>query len=557
MSTGNIGKIKASRVNNVPNVESYLGEKGILFYNFANGVIRMSDGITPGGMPIPYNIASNTTIGGIKAGPGVNISNEGVLLIDTANLSLSFGNFTANNNVLTVVNNNQDMILQTQGNAEIQLIGNIGFYKADGLPPNVANRYFSALSDGQVKFVVPTIDPLIGAVEIIGSTSGNIYPVVNTGVMLHVTGQSSLPSRIYNDGNNEFAAFVGRRFNGNVVNPTAVLSGQDIMRISATGHNGTTIPGTASSRITFQAAENFTTSNFGGNLILSVVPVGSTTLAEKAWVTGTGFTVNGNISSGNLITTGTITSTGNVTGGNLSTTGSLSVTSNITAGNVNSYLNASAGTVSKAPLVFTAGPVLTTATPGTIEFDGNVFYGTPVDASRGLIPNEQWYVLGSDRTITYANTVAQSLFGLSPYLVANTKYWFRIKAYISRTTGDNNTSLNLAWGGNVGLARVAYAVQSKTGVIGTLGSENTVEYNTTSNFGSNVVVSATSNAPSSTTLIITGVIDTTTAGIITPLVTWSGATAAGTVTVTTGSNFTINPLGPTNGNLSIGNWVKS
>jgi len=312
MSTGNIGKIKASRVNNVPNVNSYIGEKGILFYNYANGVIRMSDGVTPGGMPIPYTIASNTVIGGIKAGPGTVISNDGVLFIDTANLALSFGNFTANNNVLTITNVDQDMILRTQGNAEIQLIGNIGFYKPDGLPPRAADKYFAAFSDGQVKFYVPTVDVTAGAMEVIGSTTGNVFPVVNSGVMLHVTGQQSLPSRIYNDGNNEFAAFVGRRFNSNLANLTPVLAGQDIMRISATGYDGNTIPGTASSRITFQAAENFTTTAAGGNLILSVNPVGSTTLAPIAWVTGTGLSVNGNIS-----TTGRITVTGNITAGNV------------------------------------------------------------------------------------------------------------------------------------------------------------------------------------------------------------------------------------------------
>ena len=83
-----IGKIKASRVNTV-DATTYVGEEGILFYNFANGVIRLSDGITSGGVPVPYTIASNTVVGGIKAGPGVVISNTGELFIDTANLALS------------------------------------------------------------------------------------------------------------------------------------------------------------------------------------------------------------------------------------------------------------------------------------------------------------------------------------------------------------------------------------------------------------------------------------------------------------------------------------
>ena len=91
------------------------------------------------------------------------------------------------------------MVLQTQGNAEIQLVGNIGFYKPDGLPPNVANRYFSATDDGQITVLVPVSDPAAGAVNIIGSSSGNTQPPINTGVMLQVTGQNGYQSRIYND----------------------------------------------------------------------------------------------------------------------------------------------------------------------------------------------------------------------------------------------------------------------------------------------------------------------------------------------------------------------
>lgn len=321
-----IGKIKASRVNTV-NATTYVGEEGILFYNFANGVIRLSDGITPGGVPVPYTIASNVTVGGIKAGPGIVIDNTGVLRIDTANLALSFGNFTANNNTLSITNANENMILSTNGTAEIQLTGNVGFYKPDVYPPNVANLFARFNKDGQSTFYVPTVDATAGAMQVVGSTTGNIFSPINSGVMLHITGQQTVPSRFYNDGINEFASFVGRRLNGNIASPTPVLSGQDIIRISATGHNGNTIPGTASTRITFKASENFTTSAFGGNLVLSAVPAGTTTLRDIAWVTGTGLTVNGNITAGNV----NAAVTGNVTG-TASTATSLTAATSILAG---------------------------------------------------------------------------------------------------------------------------------------------------------------------------------------------------------------------------------
>lgn len=560
MATGNIGKIKASRVNNVPDVEAYTGEKGILFYNYANGVIRMSDGITPGGIPIPYNIASNTTIGGIKAGPGVVISNDGELYIDSANLSLSFGNFTANNNILTIVNSGQDMILQTQGNAEIQLIGNIGFYKTDGIPPTQANRYFSALEDGQVRFTVPTVDQLIGAVEIVGSTTGNIFPVVNSGVMLHVTGQKSLPSRIYNDGNDEFAAFVGRRFNGNLAVPTPVLSGQDIMRISATGYNGNTIPATASSRITFRAAENFTTGTFGGNLVLSVVPTGTTTLKDKAWVTGSGLEVDGNIAGGNLLlstgglisSSGLISTTANVSAGNISTTGQAIITGNVTAGNVNSYIAMPAGTTTKAPLVFTAGNILTTAVSGEANYDGRVFYATSQAQERGLIKTSQTYVLNTDYTLLN-QTGVQSMFGVNAAVSSNTRYGYTISAVIYKSA--NNITMSYAADGTSTLALHTYeTTTTASAALATLSNPSTLKNILTTGFTTPVVVTGALNGAGYYSIHVNGVINVTTGSTWNPLIAFSGLPGAGSY-VAAGSSIEIYPLGAGNVTVSIGNWT--
>ena len=322
-----------SRDNNA-NTETYVGQKDRLWYNPDTNSIRISDGVTPGGLVVDLETNANASfnsitantgtingdlivvgnispaatgkIGGITPGPGANISNTGLLTIDTTGLPLSFGNFAANNNVLTIVNLDEDMIFQTQGNAEIQLVGNIGFYKPDGLPPNVANRYFSATSDGQIKILVPDADPLAGAVNIIGSTSGNFSPPVNTGVMLQLTGQANIPSRLYNDGIGTFAAFVGRRINGSVTSPTPVQAGDELIRISSTGYNGNTVAGSGSARIVYQAMEDFTTTNAGSNLSFWTCAIGSNTLTKIA-----------TIDSANGLVATQISSSGNVTAGNL------------------------------------------------------------------------------------------------------------------------------------------------------------------------------------------------------------------------------------------------
>lgn len=337
-----------SRDNNA-NAATYVGQQDRLWYNPITQTLYVSDGSTPGGIPVNLatgaNITanvitvntitstSNTTnftgsisvtgnispastnkIGGIYPGPGVVISNTGELTIDTGNLPLSFGNFTASNNVLSIVNVDEDMILQTEGNAEIQLVGNIGFYKPDGIPPNISNRFAFFNSDGQATFYIPDQDPLEGAIKIIGSTTGNFTPPMNTGVMLHITGQNNDASRLYNDSIGSFAALVGRRINGNVSAPTAVQAGDEIIRISSTGYDGTEIPGSGTARIVYQAIENYTPTARGSNLSLWATGVGSNVLSKVATVD-----VANGVNSTKFTTSGTVSATGNVTGGNIIT----------------------------------------------------------------------------------------------------------------------------------------------------------------------------------------------------------------------------------------------
>lgn len=318
--------------NNDPTTN--VGQAGRLWYSPATNSIYVSDGVTPGGNAIDLALGANATfnsvtansatintnlvvtgnispaaankIGGIAPGPGVDISNEGILTIDTAGLPLSFGDFTANVNQLSMVNDNEDMYLVAKGTGDINLIGGVNFYKPNGFPPT-ADPFFQASIDGQIRILVPDTDLTTGAVEIVGSSSGQSLSTVNTGVMLHITGQNNVPSRLYNDGIDEFAAFVGRRINGNVTVPTAVQAGDEIIRISSTGYNGTEIPGGGSARIVYQAIENYTPGAQGSNLSFWTCAVGSNVLTKIATVdvangvAATQMSSTGNVLVGNTI----------------------------------------------------------------------------------------------------------------------------------------------------------------------------------------------------------------------------------------------------------------
>lgn len=344
-----------SRDNNA-NTEAYVGQKDRLWYNPDKNSIRVSDGVTPGGLVVDLETTANATfnsvtansgtingnlvvlgnispaavgkIGGIQPGPGANISNTGLLTIDTTGLPLSFGNFTANNNVLTIVNVDEDMILETKGSAEIQLVGNIGFYKPNVIPPAIQDRYFFASDDGQISILVPIIDPLAGAVNIIGTSSGTKQPPVNPGVMLQVTGQNDTPSRLYNDGVGGYSGFIARRYNGTASAPAPVLNGEEIARFGVNGYKDASWLAVGQARISFVSTDNQNSANNGARIEFWSTPKGNTT-ANLTNVLILDATYGANV-TGNLSVTGNIV--GNVTGTNIAAN-SISVNGNVVVGN--------------------------------------------------------------------------------------------------------------------------------------------------------------------------------------------------------------------------------
>jgi len=277
--------------------------------------------------------AGNNKIGGIAPGPGVEISDTGLLTINTAGLPLSFGDFTANVNQLSMVNANEDMYLVAKGTGNINLIGGVDFYKPNGFPPST-EPFFRAKSDGQLRILVPAEDPFEGGVEIIGSSTGNYIAPGSAGAMLHITGNPALPTRLYIDGNAEYTSIVARRYNGNVAAPTQVLAGQDVLRINstaATNLGGGNVGNVAMAQIRTTALENQTSTAQGSSITFTVTPIGS---AASARVDVANVTVANGITATKFTTSGTVIATGNITGGNITTAGIITTTGNITGGNI-------------------------------------------------------------------------------------------------------------------------------------------------------------------------------------------------------------------------------
>lgn len=180
-----------SRDNNADG-NTYVGQQDRLWWNPITNAIYVNTANTPGGSPVNLALpqsnlvinqvttnaitstsgtvsltgnititgnispAANNKIGGIAPGPGVNISNIGLLTIDSANVPFSFGNFYANNNILSIVNMDEDMILSTEGNEYIRL----GWASSDADMQLLATTAGSSLSGIAAPSVIVTIVPI-------------------------------------------------------------------------------------------------------------------------------------------------------------------------------------------------------------------------------------------------------------------------------------------------------------------------------------------------------------------------------------------------------------
>jgi len=295
-----IKKFRAGRVSSA-DASTWIGEPGTMFYDEATGQLKIADGVTPGGSYIPLVIATPTVAGAIKAGPGANVAVDGTLTIDTAGLPLSIGNLSIIGANISTVGTDENLNLISNGSGEINVVGNFHVHTVEQ-GPNSASPIFSVVSDGQVRMIIPSVDSIAGAAQIIGNADSSFVVPNNTGVMFHVTGQLNDPGRIYNDGQGAYAAYIGRRYNGTSVSPSQVLANQMISRVGATPYTNTGWPTISTARIDFVASQNQTTTALGSRIEFWATANNSSTITKVATIDAD----NGVTTIGNLTVSGRI-----------------------------------------------------------------------------------------------------------------------------------------------------------------------------------------------------------------------------------------------------------
>lgn len=194
------------------------------------------------------------------------------------------------------------------------------------------------------------------------------------------------------------------------------------------------------------------------------------------------------------------------------------------------------GTTSVAPLKFQSGTNLTAAAAGNMEYDGKVFYTSPVASARGVSPSLMYSIISSNFTLQTAPGV-QSAFPTTGdvwTLENNTTYLFNGQYYIDKSVGVVSVAMAFGLGGSVILTMFYNAL-----AINGSGVTTTVQnYTLAVNQGS-IVVSTASNGQ--TYIKFDGIIRTTTGGSFTPQISFSGT--ATTPAMRVGSYITFTPIG--------------
>jgi len=236
-----IQKLFSDRKNT--NGATFVGEKGRLWYDPVNG-FRVSDGHTPGGVPA-------------------------VVSVSTA----SIGDLVITGSTISTINTNEPLNLNSNGTGTVSVSGAFNVSTPSG------TLIMQVPQSGFVNFYAAGQNVSDSAFEIIGSTNGASLSPSNTGVMLQVTGNPGVSSRIYNDSEGSYPVYTGRRYNGTASSPSAVQDGEDFVRYGGAAYNGSTMPSAGNARMTYTALGTQTPSNGGSSITFFTTPVNNATSA--------------------------------------------------------------------------------------------------------------------------------------------------------------------------------------------------------------------------------------------------------------------------------------
>ena len=284
---------------------------------------------------------------------------------------------------------------------------------------------------------------------------------------------------------------------------------------------------------------------------------------DGSWATpagaGTVTSVGGTGTVSGLTLTGTVTSSGNLTLG-----GTLDLSSppiiGGTAPNTGNFstVNLSAGTTTVAPLDFATGTNLTTPAAGACEYDGKVFYATPIANNRAVSVIEHFVARTGTKTMT-SNTSLQSIFnnttgtgGLTSGALtvgASTSYFFEMSINVSAMSATSgNMGFSIVGAGTATFTSAAWHAFGLDSTTQQTAAAAGTSWQSTAGATGNIITAATGTAASA---IVKGIFRVNGAGTIIPSIQLTTASAA---VIGVNTWFKCYPIG-TDTVISVGNWA--
>ena len=207
-----------------------------------------------------------------------------------------------------------------------------------------------------------------------------------------------------------------------------------------------------------------------------------------------------------------------------------------------------AGTTSLSPLQFTSGANLTTATAGTFEYDGSVFYASIAASTRTGVRTDQIVELNTAYPLT-SQTAAQKAFNASTNGAVTLPvgcYEFECRLTLSALSATSG-SFGFALAGAATYTQSWHAAAIKAATLSTAAAWQN-SWNTAAN-----ITLATASTATVGIAIIRGVLNVTVAGTVIPQI---SLTLLATPSVGAGSFFRVNRISSSSGatNILVGNW---
>ena len=238
-----------------------------------------------------------------------------------------------------------------------------------------------------------------------------------------------------------------------------------------------------------------------------------------------------------------ITSTGLISSGDAS--GNLDLQSNGTTGL----------SIQSGGKVVLANTALSTATAGTLEYDGGELYFTPLSTQRGLVSSAQYFRLDSSLAGSNVST-AQNILGVGCTLSSSTVYYYEHFYVLTKTAGTTSHNLSYQFGGTATTNNILwYSHYTNAGIAGSIPTASA-----THAIGTTNLTTGAAGTTGITTAAITfihkgcGTVSIATGGTFIPQYILSAA-PGGAYTTAAGSYFLIYPIGASGSNVSIGTWA--